>query len=173
MGERLSRLGSRAFAATVRSAAADLPSPSADELCGPHTRYIVPGQGGVIETLVRGRAAPVGAAEDATLLERYRTQQWRIAPDGRSFRCQAGTDVARASVIVQLYASSLPIAIAAFDREQNSRAKRHDATNEKRNLAGLGPHSRRWSPRPRRCRGREDLDFASISPIRPSMSYSL
>ena len=116
-----------------------LPSPSADELRGPHTRYIVPGRGGVIETLVRGRAAPVGAAEDATLLERYRTQRWRIAPDGRSFSCQAGSGVARASVIVQLYASSLPIAIAAFDREQNSRVKRRDATNEKRNLAGLGP----------------------------------
>jgi hypothetical protein len=40
---------------------------------------------------------------------------------------------------VQLYAASLPIAIEAFDREQSSRAKRREATNAKRNLAGLGP----------------------------------
>jgi hypothetical protein len=40
---------------------------------------------------------------------------------------------------VQLYAASLPIAIEAFDREQLSRAKRLENTNEKRNLAGLGP----------------------------------
>jgi hypothetical protein len=80
-----------------------------------------------IDTMVsggRGRDAPVGTAEDATLLARFRAQRWRISPDGRSLRCQVGSNVAQASVIVQLYAASLPIAIEAFDREQLSRAKR-------------------------------------------------
>ena len=101
-----------------------LPSPSAEELSGPHTRYIVPGRGGTTETIVRGRDAPGSTAEDATLLARFRAQRWRIGRDGRSLRCQTGSSVAQASVIVQLYAASLPIAIEAYDRERLSRAKR-------------------------------------------------
>ena len=37
---------------------------------------------------------------------------WRIAADGRSIGCREGVDIADASVIVQLYASALPIAVA-------------------------------------------------------------
>jgi hypothetical protein len=60
-----------------------LPSPTTDELCGPHTRYRVPGREGAIDTITRGKPAPACSAEDAAELARLRAQQWRIAPDGR------------------------------------------------------------------------------------------
>jgi hypothetical protein len=53
--------------------------------------------------------------------------------------CREGADIADASVIVQLYASALPIAVAAFDRDTAAKAKRRAAANDKRNLAGLDP----------------------------------
>jgi len=116
-----------------------LPSPTAAELCGPHTRFLVPARGGEIETIVRGRPAPPCSAADAAVLARFRSQSWRVARDGRSIACSHGTELQQASVIVQLYAAALPIAIAAFDREQAAKAQRRLKVNEKRNLAGLDP----------------------------------
>jgi hypothetical protein len=117
-----------------------LPSPTAAELCGgPHTRYLVPGRGGEIDTIVRGKPAPPCSATDAATLARFRSQVWRIAHDGRSMACSLGTELRHASVIVQLYAAALPIAVDAFDREQAAKAQRRLKVNEKRNLAGLDP----------------------------------
>ena len=46
---------------------------------------------------------------------------------------------------MQLYAASLPIAIEAFDREQLSRAKRLEKTNEKRNLNTSREQQPHWT----------------------------
>jgi hypothetical protein len=117
-----------------------LPSPTAAELCGgPHTRFLVPGRGGEIDTIVRGKPAPSCSATDAATLARLRSQVWRIAQDGRSMACSLGTELRHASVIVQLYAAALPIAVDAFDREQAAKAQQRLKVNEKRNLAGLDP----------------------------------
>ena len=116
-----------------------LPSPTTDELYGPHTRYRVPGREGAIDTITRGKPAPACSAEDAAELARLRAQQWRIAPDGRSITCALGTPIQQASVIVQLYAAALPIALTAFDAAQAAKAARRQKVNEGRNLAGLDP----------------------------------
>ena len=116
-----------------------LPSPTTDELQGPHTRYRVPGRGGEIDIVTRGKPAPACSVSDAEELARFRTQRWRLAPDGRSFTCALGTPIRQASVIVQLYAAALPIALAAFDDAQAAKAARRLKANEKRNLAGLEP----------------------------------
>ena len=90
-------------------------------------------------SIVRGKPAPSCFAADAATLARFRSHAWRIARDGRSFACSHGTEIRQASVIVQLYATALPIAVAAFDREQAAKAQRRRITDDKRNLAGLDP----------------------------------
>ena len=93
-----------------------------------------------MDTIVRGKPAPsCSATVDAATLARFRSQVWRIAQDGRSMACSLGTELRHASVIVQLYAAALPIAVDAFDREQAAKAQRRLKVNEKRNLAGLDP----------------------------------
>ena len=116
-----------------------LPSPTDAELHGPHTRYIVPVEGGGTETVVRGRAPPKSTIDEVARLARYRQQTWRIAADGRSICCREGAAAADSSVIVQLYASALPIAVASFDRDTAAKATRRAAVNDRRNRAGLDP----------------------------------
>ena len=116
-----------------------LPSPTNDELRGPHTRYRVPGRAGEIDTFTRGKPAPACSPLDTAELARLRTQRWRIAPDGRSLSCALGTPIRQASVIVQLYAAALPIALAAFDAAQAAKAERRREANDKRSRSGLAP----------------------------------
>ena len=60
-------------------------------------------------------------------LSRYASQRWIIAADGRSMACARGSQLHDASVIVQLYSRSIPIAVEAFDRAAAIKLKRRAA----------------------------------------------
>ena len=108
------------------STARHMPAPSVAERTGPHTRYYMPGKGGTRVETVCGRPPPVPAACDREQLERYRRQMWRIADDGQSIACLLGSTLGTASVIVQLFARSLDVALRAHSvwLEKKQRARR-------------------------------------------------
>jgi hypothetical protein len=91
----------------------EMPAATQEERCGPHTRYFMPGKKGAREEMVRGRSPPTPTVHDRDLLQLYRRQHWRVAADGRSIRCLHGSTLGTASVVVQLFANALEVALTA------------------------------------------------------------
>ena len=99
--------GRQPRAATSR----EMPAASVDERRGPHTRYYMPAQSGAREEVVRGRPAPSPSSSDRERLAQYQRQMWRVAPDGQSISCPLGSTLGTASVVVQLFARALEVAL--------------------------------------------------------------
>ena len=116
-----------------------LPMPTPAERAGPHVRYYLPPKDGVREELVRGGPSPSRGAADARRLARYAAQWWRVADDGRSICCAAGTSLADASVVTRLFARALPIAVEAFDAAQAAKRRKRSKVVHACAVKGVAP----------------------------------
>ena len=102
----------------------ELPAATPKEMTGVHIRYIMPGAGGTRADFTTGSPPQIPLGDGECLAE-YARQRWQIDEVTLAVRCALDTPLDEASVVVQLFARAIPLAVEAWEASQEAkRAKR-------------------------------------------------